>query len=280
MHLRPRRWQLPDYVLVRRRDRQDVLVTKVIRDANGWTNYHLVISKIRLRLQVRQETRWCQLPNVRQSTALEVLGHARRQQQGCFKDNNAHISNLLAEKNRLHKSYMDLRTDATKTAFFRCRRFVKQRLREIQDAWMVRKAEEIQEYADRNEIKNLFKAIKAIYGPRIKGTAPLLSSAGTTLLTEKSQILKRWAEHFRRKIFAHILLNRLNGYLEKGLLPESQCDFQRHRGTTDIIFAARQLQEKCQEMRTHLYTMFMDLTKALDTVNCEGLWKIMQKFGG
>nr|VZI11771.1 unnamed protein product [Spirometra erinaceieuropaei] len=46
-----------------------------------------------------------------------------------------------------------------------------------------------------------------------------------------------------------------------------------------MIFAARQLQEKCQEMRTHLYSTFVDLTKAFETVNREGLWKIMQKFG-
>nr|VZI43364.1 unnamed protein product [Spirometra erinaceieuropaei] len=81
------------------------------------------------------------------------------------------------------------------------------------------------------------------------------------------------------KIFARILLNRLNNHLEQGLLPESQCGFRRHRGTTDMIFAARQLQEKCREMRTHLYSTFVDLTKAFDTVNREGLWKIMQKFG-
>ncbi|BHF75958.1 hypothetical protein SprV_0501905600 [Sparganum proliferum] len=47
----------------------------------------------------------------------------------------------------------------------------------------------------------------------------------------------------------------------------------------DMIFAARQLQERYQEMRTHLYSTFMDMTKAFDTVNREGLWKIMQKFG-
>nr|VZI34355.1 unnamed protein product [Spirometra erinaceieuropaei] len=49
-------------------------------------------------------------------------------------------------------------------------------------------------------------------------------------------------------------------------------------GTTDMIFAVRQMQ-KCQEMRTHLYSTFVDLTKAFDTVNRKGLWKIMQKFG-
>ena len=43
----------------------------------------------------------------------------------------------------------------------------------------------------------------------------------------------------------------------------------------DIIFTARQLQEKCQD----LYMTFVDLTKAFDTVSREGLLKIMAKFG-
>nr|VZI38931.1 unnamed protein product [Spirometra erinaceieuropaei] len=67
----------------------------------------------------------------------------------------------------------------------------------MQDAWTARKSEEIQGYADRNEWKNFFSAIKAVYGPPTKGTAPLLSADGRTLLTEKTQILQRWAEHFR-----------------------------------------------------------------------------------
>ncbi|VDL91373.1 unnamed protein product [Schistocephalus solidus] len=63
------------------------------------------------------ETRWCQLRNVIQSTALDVLGRARRRHQDWFDDNYADISNLLADKNGQHKAYMDLRTDATKAAF-------------------------------------------------------------------------------------------------------------------------------------------------------------------
>ncbi|VDL86887.1 unnamed protein product [Schistocephalus solidus] len=46
-----------------------------------------------------------------------------------------------------------------------------------------------------------------------------------------------------------------------------------------MIFATCQLQEKGQEMRTHLYTTFVDLTKAFDMVYRDGLWKVMQKFG-
>ncbi|BHF82832.1 hypothetical protein SprV_0802597100 [Sparganum proliferum] len=80
------------------------------------------------------------------------------------------------------------------------------------------------------------------------------------------------------KIFAHILLNRLKKHLDQSVFGNSQCGFRGYRGTMDMTFAARQLQEKCQEMRTHLYSTFVDLTKAFDTVNREGLWRIMQKF--
>ncbi|VDL88688.1 unnamed protein product [Schistocephalus solidus] len=112
-------------------------------------------------LAVSITKRWCQLRNVIQSTALEALGRACRQHQEWFDDNDANISNLLAEKNRQHKVYMDLRTDAAKAAFFRCLRLIQQRLREMQDAWMIRKAEEIQGYADRNEMQDAWMIRKA-----------------------------------------------------------------------------------------------------------------------
>lgn len=81
------------------------------------------------------------------------------------------------------------------------------------------------------------------------------------------------------KIFAIILLNRITVHLEECLLPESQCGFRRERGTTDMVFAARQLQKKCQEQHSDLYSAFIDLTKAFDTVSREGLCKIIGKFG-
>ena len=82
------------------------------------------------------------------------------------------------------------------------------------------------------------------------------------------------------KILAKILLNRLNAHLDQaGLIPESQCGFRKDRGTIDMIFTARQLQEKCQEQNVDLYMTFVDLTKTFDTVSRDGLWKIMAKFG-
>ncbi|BHF69518.1 hypothetical protein SprV_0301256400 [Sparganum proliferum] len=51
---RSRRWQLMDYVLVRRRHRQDLMANKAIPGADGWTDHRLVIFKIRLSLQPRR----------------------------------------------------------------------------------------------------------------------------------------------------------------------------------------------------------------------------------
>ena len=46
------------------------------------------------------------------------------------------------------------------------------------------------------------------------------------------------------KILACILLNRMTEYLVDSVVSESQCGFRQNRGTMDVVFAVRQLQEK------------------------------------
>ncbi|BHF62195.1 hypothetical protein SprV_0100517600 [Sparganum proliferum] len=239
------------------------------------------------------ENRWCQPRDTVQLTALAVLGRARRQHQDWFDDNDAVISNLLAEKNRLHKAYVYHPPPTTKllsTAVAASSNSDCETIRAIQqlssgkapgsDAipaevyqhggpqLMDHLTAPFQEMWRQGEVLQDFKDATIVHLYKQKGNRQMCDShRGISLL------------NIAGKIFARILLNRLNNHLEHGLLPESQCGFRRYRGTTDMIFAARQLQEKCQEMRTHLYSTFVDLTKAFDTVNREGLWKIIQKFG-
>nr|VZH94517.1 unnamed protein product [Spirometra erinaceieuropaei] len=103
MHSRSRRWQLPKCFLIWRRDRQEVTVTKAICDADDWTDHRLVITRMRSCLKPNRrlqdfsnqlaqhlevlpapdfnatvETRWRQLHDVVQSTALGGFGCARR----------------------------------------------------------------------------------------------------------------------------------------------------------------------------------------------------------
>ncbi|BHF82105.1 hypothetical protein SprV_0802524100 [Sparganum proliferum] len=46
-------------------------------------------------------------------------------------------------------------------------------------------------------MEGFFFAIKALYGTRTKAIARLRIDDGSTLLTEKTQVLQRWVEHFR-----------------------------------------------------------------------------------
>ena len=68
-------------------------------------------------------------------------------------------------------------------------------------------------------------------------------------------------------MLAKIMLTHLLEHVVDLILPESQCGFRRGRSTIDMIFLARQLQEKCRELHLDLYLAFVDLTKAFDAVN-------------
>ena len=82
------------------------------------------------------------------------------------------------------------------------------------------------------------------------------------------------------KILMRLILNRLSKHISNiGLIPESQCGFVTGKSTTDSSFSLQQLQEKCRLQNQDLYLLFIDLTKAFDTVHREGLWCILEKAG-
>ena len=68
--------------------------------------------------------------------------------------------------------------------------------------------------------KKFFDALKTVYGPQSSGTTPLLSADGTSLLTNKEAILKRWAEHFDG------VLNRPSSINDEAInrLPQVECN--------------------------------------------------------
>lgn len=112
-------------------------------------------------------------------------------------ENDEEIQALLKEKHRLHRACLNDPSLPKKTALASCHRLVQKKLREMQDTWLSQKADEIQGSADRHDSKCFYSAIKALYGPQPSGVTTLLSADGASLLTEKSKILDRWAEHFQ-----------------------------------------------------------------------------------
>ena len=62
--------------------------------------------------------------------------------------------------------------------------------------------------------------------------------------------------------------------------PRNTGGFRPGRGTsTDMIFSARQVQEKCREQERDLCLTFIDLTKAFESVNREALWACLARLG-
>ena len=71
----------------------------------------------------------------------------------------------------------------------------------------------------------------------------------------------------------------LSSHITPEVVPETQCGFRSNRSTVDMIFCLRQLQEKCIEQDRPLYIVFVDFTKAFDTVGRTGLWQLLGKYG-
>ena len=242
MHPRSKHWHLIDYVLVRRKGRQDVRVTKTMCGADSWTDHGLVVSKLNLRIQparwpqgkkvpkrldvskLKQDSKrqafindicsrldamefrsddpeenWTVFKDTVHSSAMDSLGPVSRKHQDWFDENDEEIQGLLKEKHEKHKAYLsDISSVSNKAAYSNICKTVQTGLRDMQHSWLSSKADEIQSFADRKDIKKFFDfdTLKTVYDPQSSGTTPILSADGTSLLIDKEAVLKRWAEHF------------------------------------------------------------------------------------
>ena len=165
------------------------------------------------------EENWTVFQKVVHSSAATTIGHPSRKHQDWFDENGDKL--LLEEKHCLYKAHQDDTSSLSKTAAYNniCKT-VQNRLHDMQDSWLSKKAEEIQSFADRKDMKIFHDALKTIYDPKGSGVTPLLSADGSTLLTDKDAILKMWAEHFNS------VLNRPSPVNDNAInrLPQIECN--------------------------------------------------------
>lgn len=342
------------------------------------------------------DQQWTTISSALHEAAAHSIGYKTKNHQDWFDNNSDTIRNSL---NAMHKAHQaTLKNPSSSTArqqWQRARREVQKTLRSMQNKWWTEKAQEIQSFADRNDMHNFYNAVKSIYGPTNHCITPLKTADGLRVLKDQSSVLERWAEHFNTllnqdseadhtildqlpelppidilnqpptflevlsavrslknnkspgmdnipaellkqggylctralhqhitkvwadenipqqwrdakivtiyknkgdkticgnhrgisllavagKVLAKVLLQRLLNNITESLLPESQCGFRKNRSTVDMVFTARQLQEKCREQHQDLFMAFVDLSKAFDTVQRDLLWDILLRFG-
>ena len=207
-------------------------MTKTMCGADCWTDHRLVVSKLNLKIQPARrpqgkkahkrlvvsklnhdsisnqlgalnlssedpEENWTVFLGAVHSSAATTIGHPSRKHQDWFDEIDEEIKLLLDEKHCLHKAHQDDTSSVSKkAAYSKICKTVQNRLHDMQNSWLRKKAEESQSFADRKDMKKFHDALKAIYGPKSYGATPLLSSDGSTLLTDKDAILEKWAEYF------------------------------------------------------------------------------------
>jgi len=74
----------------------------------------------------------------------------------------------------------------------------------MENKWWIERAQEIQQYADANEVQKFYQAIKAVHGSVQNVMHPVKSKDGSTIIKDQQGILSRWAEHLSE------LLNCMN----------------------------------------------------------------------
>ena len=80
------------------------------------------------------------------------------------------------------------------------------------------------------------------------------------------------------KLLLKILQARLQQYVSQKL-PDVQAGLRKVRGTRDQIANVRWIIEKASEFQENISFGFIDYTKAIDCVDQNKLWKILQEMG-
>ena len=104
-------------------------------------------------------------------------------------DKNAAYDALLRNptSHTLHDSFSSMRAT------------VQRKLRWMENKWWARKAAQIQSYANINDAKNFYVALKGVYGPSRFFLHPVRSTDGV-LIKNKEFILARWAEYLQNRL--------------------------------------------------------------------------------
>ena len=178
MHPRSKHWHLIDYVVVKKRDRQDVRVTKSMCGADCWTDHRLIVNKLNIRVQPKRRPQGKKAPKRLNITQLKNTNTKQcfvdilevRLESTLLDSQNVEadcdeIKQLLDEKHLLHQAYLSSpKSTSKKDAYNTVCKTVQQKLRQMQDTWLRNKADVIQSYVDRHDLKNFYNALQSYAG--------------------------------------------------------------------------------------------------------------------
>uniref|UniRef100_A0A2C9LNM3 Reverse transcriptase domain-containing protein n=1 Tax=Biomphalaria glabrata TaxID=6526 RepID=A0A2C9LNM3_BIOGL len=194
IHPRSKLWHHQvDFIIVRQSDRQDVKVTKALCGADCWTDHRLILYKLKICIKPPRRPQECK--------------HAKRLDVGKLKIPNIKqglINKLDSEIKTLHMN-KDVKNSWNKlrdSVYSLVSSVLGQPKRKQQD-WFDENNVQIEQLLTHKQYcfkvflcsPTCAKAENATLMPK-ESSSPIFSSDGNKLLTDKEDILVRWAEHF------------------------------------------------------------------------------------
>ena len=106
---------------------------------------------------------WRRMTQQLLAMASESLGYERKNQHDWFRENETEIESLLSEKSRAHKACLrNPSSEPHRQSFADLRSASQTRLRELENDWWRRLAEETQGYADTNNMQKFYESTRRI----------------------------------------------------------------------------------------------------------------------
>uniref|UniRef100_A0A8D9EQY8 Craniofacial development protein 2 n=1 Tax=Cacopsylla melanoneura TaxID=428564 RepID=A0A8D9EQY8_9HEMI len=120
----------------------------------------------------------------------------RSNRRDWFDENTYIIDNIVVAKKQAHEILLSDPHNKNKVEKYKnAHKNSQQQIRQIKNDWWSTRAKEMQEYMDKGDSFNLYRAIKAVVGPVYK-SLNLIEDQHGNLLTDKTKRLNRWNEYF------------------------------------------------------------------------------------
>ncbi|KAJ8032558.1 Craniofacial development protein 2 [Holothuria leucospilota] len=201
MHSRSRNWHLIDYVIIRKDDRNDVRVIKAMCGADCWTDHRRIISKLNLHIKPRRRPQGQRTPRRLDISKLKVEEVAKNLSsplsaleqivmessdvQNNIEEQWASVRDILystalehlGPTKRKHQDWFDDNNEVIQSLLSEKHRLLK----------------EYQNDPSSTSKKTAFNNIRRTVQTELRNMQDV---DGTKLLTDRKQILERWAEHF------------------------------------------------------------------------------------
>jgi len=234
MHPRSKRWHLIDYVITRQRDLKDIHDTRAMCGADCNTDHIMIkscssliikrkikkskqpskklnVNKLKdkeilddLKTAISEKLRslktpgtldntWKNFKDTVYKTLKEKLSTVDRKYADWYDEHSIELQDLLGEKNLARSAVMILSTRKTKEKYSECNIALQKKFRK-QNKWWQAKAAELQELANRNDMRGFYQSMRAVW---VNYSNQLFDKSSHTLLTQRDELMQRWTEHFQ-----------------------------------------------------------------------------------